>query len=171
MPATAAWTAAAAASRSSRVTAASKLKRTAVWATSAGTPMAVSTADGASEPAAHAEPLEQTTPRRSSSKSTDSPPVPGKQNEATDGSRSDGCPVRTASGTPASTAAMNRSRSAATLGRPQLVPRDAHRIHPQRAGVERQPAGGLDGVGVERDAVGAGRVGQSGAGLDGAYLV
>ena len=54
---------------------------------------------------AQAEPLEHTTPRRSSSSSTDSPLVPGKQNEATEGSRSVGCPVRTAPGTPARTAA------------------------------------------------------------------
>ena len=67
-------------------------------------PSASSTGDGASEPAAQAEPLEQTTPWRSSSSSTDSPLVPGKQNEPLTGSRSVGWPVSTAPGTPASTA-------------------------------------------------------------------
>ena len=81
-------TATAAASRSASVTEESKLNLTAVWATSASMPSASSTGDGASDPAAHAEPLEQTTPWRSSSRSTDSPLVPGKQKDATDGSRS-----------------------------------------------------------------------------------
>ena len=85
-------TAAAASCSSAAVTVASKLKRTAAWATSASTPIARSTGEGSSEPAAQAEPLEQMTPSRSSSSSTDSPLVPGKQNEATEGSRSLGWP-------------------------------------------------------------------------------
>jgi hypothetical protein len=111
---TAAVTAAAAASRSASVTDESKLNLTAVWATSASMPSATSTGDGASDPAAQAEPLEQTTPWRSSSRSTDSPLVPGKQNEATEGSRSTGCPVSTAPGMPVSTALMNVSRRPVT---------------------------------------------------------
>ena len=54
------------------------VKRTAVCATSGGTPIASSTCEGSSLPAAHADPLEETTPRRSSSSSTASPLVPGE---------------------------------------------------------------------------------------------
>ncbi|MCY1238153.1 hypothetical protein D9M72_508770 [compost metagenome] len=77
-------------------------------------PIASSTGEAASDPAAQADPLEHTTPCRSSSRSTDSPLVPGKQNEATDGSRSSGWPVSCAPGTPARTSRMNSSRRAAT---------------------------------------------------------
>ena len=107
-------TAAAASGNCAAVTVESKLNRTAVWAISGSMPMASSTGEGASEPAAHAEPLEHNTPWRSSSSSTDSPLVPGKQKEATEGSRSVGWPVSSAPGTPASTASMNPSRRAAT---------------------------------------------------------
>ena len=61
---------------------ASKVNRSAVWATSAGMPIAVSTCEGSSLPAAQAEPLEQITPCRSRSSSTDSPLIPGSTNEA-----------------------------------------------------------------------------------------
>ena len=64
-----------------------KLNRTAVWATTGSMPIAMSTWDGSSRPAAHADPLEHTTPRCSSSSSTASPLMPGKQNDAIDGSR------------------------------------------------------------------------------------
>ena len=225
-PATAMLTAAAAWRSSSALTVESKLNRTAVWATSGSTPMASSTGEGASEPAAHADPLEQMTPWRSSSSSTDSPLVPGKQKEATEGSRSVGWPVSSAPGTPASTAPINMSRRAETrpassgrlpgqrqrcrqrhgpgdvfrartaaaflsaavdqrfdpdpsahkqraaaLGRAQLVAGNAQRVHAQRSGVQRQPAGGLDGVGVEGNALGAGQRHEPGDGLDRADLV
>ena len=60
---------------------------------------------------------------------------------------------------------------AAALGRAQLVAGNAQRVHAQRAGVQRQPAGGLDGVGVERDSVRAGQRREPGDGLDRADLV
>ncbi len=44
-----------------------KVNRTAVWATSAGMPIARRTCEGSSLPAAHADPLDDTKPRRSSS--------------------------------------------------------------------------------------------------------
>ena len=64
------------------MTSASKVNRTAVWAVSAGIPIAVSTCEASSLPAAQAEPLEQTMPCRSRSSRTDSPLRPGSTNEA-----------------------------------------------------------------------------------------
>ena len=55
-------------------------------------PIATSTCEGSSLPAAHAEPLEETTPRRSSSSSTASPLVPAKVKLAVPGSRCIGMP-------------------------------------------------------------------------------
>src|SRR5699024_11320561 len=64
-----------------------RLSRTEVCAPSGATPQATSTCEGSSAPAAHADPEEVITPRCSSSSSTASPEVPGKQNEAWFGSR------------------------------------------------------------------------------------
>src|SRR5699024_11142586 len=85
--ATAAPTESAAGSRSSAPTSPPKVNRTEVCATSGATPQAMSTCEGSSAPAAHADPEEVITPRCSSSSSTASPEVPGKQNEAWFGSR------------------------------------------------------------------------------------
>src|SRR6185312_13497445 len=111
---TAAASSAAAVSRSASETSEAKLNRSAVWATVRSTPMALSTADGSSEPAAQAEPDEHTIPRRSSSSSTDSQLVTANQNEATLGSRRDGCPVSCAVGISARILPIKASRSAVT---------------------------------------------------------
>src|SRR5699024_10024065 len=87
--ATAALRASAAARRSLEVTS-EKLNRTEVNATSGAIPQASNTWDGSSEPAAQADPLEAMTPRRSSSSSTASPEIPGKQNDAGLGRRVSG---------------------------------------------------------------------------------
>ena len=78
---TARATASAASVTSTAVVSAPSVNRTAVRARSSATPIAVSTCDGSSLPAAHADPLEQITPSRSSSSSTASPLVPGNTNE------------------------------------------------------------------------------------------
>src|SRR5690625_6436596 len=76
-------TAVSAVSICSAVTPGPRVKRTAVWATSAGMPRAVSTWEGSSLPAAQAEPEEATTPHCSRASSTDSPLMPGKDRKST----------------------------------------------------------------------------------------
>jgi hypothetical protein len=90
------------------------VKRTAVCATAGVTPIATSTCEGSSLPAAHAEPLDETTPRRSSSRRTASPLVPANVKLAVPGRRWTGSPVTAADGTVARTRAMKRSRIAET---------------------------------------------------------
>src|SRR5690625_2100487 len=114
-PASTCSTAWAAVSICSAVTPGPRVKRTAVWETSAGMPRAVSTWEGSSLPAAQAEPEEATTPHCSRSSSTDSPLMPGKQKEACPGRRSPGVstpgPVSSTSSRAPSTRAMKASRS------------------------------------------------------------
>ena len=76
-----------------RVSACGNVNRTAVCATSGAIPIASSTCEGSSLPAAHADPLEETTPRRSSSSRTASPLVPANVKLAVPGRRCTGSPV------------------------------------------------------------------------------
>src|SRR5438093_210633 len=127
----AAQTATAAASRSrattrvsastNRSTSASVVERPAVtrsdpFATPRATPSARRTWEGSVSPEVHADPLDTAKPSRSSATISDSPSVPGTQNDALFGRRSVGCPFSTASGTPVRTPAIRRSRSFACRG-------------------------------------------------------
>ena len=77
-------------------------------------PMAMRTCEGCATPAAHAEPVEHSMPRASSSMSSESPSQPGKLRCAMPGSRSVGCPLTITSGMTARTPAISSSRSAAS---------------------------------------------------------
>ncbi len=86
-------------------------KRSEPRARSSSAPIATSTWEGRATPAEQAEPVDTSTPRASSSSSSESPSQPGKEKCALPGSRSTGSPLRTASGTAASTRRTRSSRS------------------------------------------------------------
>ena len=87
--------------------------RTAVWASSGVIHRARSTAERSLLPAAQADPLEQTMPRRSSSTTIDSPLVPAKVKEALPANRECAEPVSRALGTAERMSRMKPSRASA----------------------------------------------------------
>ena len=101
-------------------------------------PIASSTCEGWATPAEQAEPVEHSTPRASSSISSESPSQPGKDRCAMPGSRSSGSPLHDLGvGTSARTPASSRSRSAATRARVPGAALDGDRGRggqPDRAG-------------------------------------
>src|SRR3954470_8904691 len=110
------------ASTSASVEVCPRLNRSELRARSGSAPTASSTWLGRATPALHADPVEHSIPRASSSISSASPSAPGKDRWALPGSRpgpparpsSNGAPLSWTSGTWATTPATRRSRSAAS---------------------------------------------------------